>query len=48
MDATVEVCGVLTKQTHEDRGQDEEQHVAYLKRDTSRIRQVQPKVYRLQ
>lgn len=33
IDATVEMCGVLTKQTHEDRRQDEKQHVAYLKRD---------------
>lgn len=32
IDATVEMCGVLTKQTHEDWRQDEKQHVAYLKR----------------
>lgn len=33
IDATVEMCGVLTKQTHEDWRQDEKQHVADLKRD---------------
>lgn len=33
IDATVEMCGVLTKQTHENWRQDEKQHVADLKRD---------------
>lgn len=38
VDPAVEVSGVLAEQTHQDGGQNEKQHVAYLKRERDMIK----------